>query len=159
MKGYTFIEVLVTLIIISGLMLFTLVFSSDFLQKNEQQTLVDELRTAIQYAKMQAIIQGGPVALSPLDRAGNWSTGMTLIKIDKKSKQLQVLHQWQWHHPHWVLHWSGVNKKQAITLSNNPMTAISNGQFHLIHMKSQKEIVLILNRLGRVRVQESPIPG
>jgi len=151
LKGFTLIEILFSLVLLAILSLIGIASSSYFIQKNEQQIIVDELRTVLNYAKTQAVSRGNPVSLSPLDPTKNWSHGIVLTQFNKKFNKTETLYQWQWHHPHWVLEWSGISSSNAIVLSNNPINAISNGHFTLSHVPTNKSILLVLNRLGRLR--------
>ena len=152
LNGFTLVETLIILIMISILTLISVTSASFLIHKNERQTIVDEIRTAIQYAKMQAISLGHPVSLMPLDVELNWSKGMILTQQNNKTNTTAILYQWQWHHPRWNITWSGINSPNKITLSNNPISAISNGTFVLFDSYTKERVVLILNRLGRVKI-------
>lgn len=149
-SGFTLIELLITLALIAILSLLSIASSTLFIRKNEQQVIVDEIRAAVQYAKLQAVNRGGEVFLSPLDQSLDWSRGVVLTEANKK----EILYQWQWHHPHWVLSWSGVRSSHKITFSNNPINSISNGRFQLTHVDAKKPINIVLNRLGRIRIMD-----
>lgn len=147
LNGFTLLEALITLAILSVLTLICFSSGSFLIHKNEGQIIRDEIETAIQYAKIQAISLGRPVALSPLDKEQNWSKGMKLTLENNKD----ILYQWQWHHPLWNIMWSGAHSANKITISNSAVTAISNGKFALSNSYSRQNITIILNRLGRVR--------
>jgi prepilin-type N-terminal cleavage/methylation domain-containing protein len=150
-SGFTLMELIVTVIVFSVLALISISSSLYLTEKNEQQKIVDALRTIVQYAKIQAIQLGNPVYLLPLDPKSDWSKGLMLSSKNKTSHQMETLYQWQWHHPRWNLLWSGVHYKDKITFSNNPITAMSNGTFHLTNKRTQQGVDIVLNRLGRVR--------
>ena len=152
-KGFTLIEVLITLIFLAGLFLLSITSVSFLRYKNERQTIIDEIRTAIQYAKIQATILGHPVYLAPVDTSLNWSQGMTLTQYNNKKNTSNLLYQWHWNHPRWNITWSGVGALNKITLSNNPVSAISNGQFLLFNSYTKEHVAIILNKLGRVKIR------
>ena len=154
LKGFTLIEVLVTLVLLVGLTLISFNSASFLRHKNERQIIIDELGTAIQYAKIQAISLGHPVYLTSLDNQLNWSKGMVLTQDNNKNDKT-ILYQWQWHHPGWNVVWSGANVSQKIILSNNPVNAISNGKFIIFDPFTKESVVIILNRLGRIRLVSS----
>ncbi|MBI2785081.1 MAG: GspH/FimT family pseudopilin [Legionella longbeachae] len=151
-KGFTLLELLITTVIFIGLSLIGITSYSCLVHKNEQSTLVDELQRVIQYAKIQAIILGNPVYLVPLDASLNWSNGLILTTLNQKTEQMDLIYQWQWHHPQWNLNWVGVNSINKIIFSNNPAQAISNGRFILTNKYTKDKVTIILNRLGRLRV-------
>jgi prepilin-type N-terminal cleavage/methylation domain-containing protein len=152
-KGFTLIEVLITMIFLAGFFLLSITSISFVRYKNERQTIIDEIRTAIQYAKIQATILGHPVSLAPFDASWNWSRGMTLTGYNNKKNTSALLYQWHWHHPRWKITWSGVGVLNKITLSNNPLSAISNGQFLLFNSYTKERVVIILNKLGRIKIK------
>lgn len=152
-KGYTLIETLLGLALLAVLFVFSVMSYSSFMHRNDKQTLIDEINVAVQYAKAQAILLGNPVYLAPLSSTFNWSEGMVLNQLNKHSGKMELLFQWQFHHPNWRMSWSGVNAAKNITLSNNPAKAISNGQFVLTNNHTKEEVVIILNRLGRIRIK------
>lgn len=145
-QGFSLIELLFVVFLMSSLFLLSTSGLSSLRQKNEAQVLVNELTTAIQYAKMQTIRMGHPLVLMPLHKNANWAQGMVLQPQHKE----EVLYTWYWHHPHWTITWSGVHSDKKIILSNNPVSAISNGSFLIYNDFSQDKKVLILNRLGRI---------
>ena len=151
-KGFTLLELLITMFLFIILSFIGIASYSYLLNKNEQQTIIDELRTAIQYAKFQANILGHPVHLAPLDGSLNWTKGMALSVLNKQNNKMELIYQWQWQHPRWNLNWEGVRSTDKIIFSNNPIQAISNGHFTLVNTHTHEQIVIILNRLGRVRV-------
>lgn len=152
-KGYTLLELLFTLSIIAILSLSTMVSLSYFTKKNEQQVIVDEIRTAVQFAKLQALNFGNQVVLSPLNSTNDWSKGMILVQFSKKNNKNETVYQWRWHHPHWLLEWSGVNSLNKITLSDRPLNAMSNGHFKLTNIHTKEHAVIVLNRLGRISIK------
>lgn len=152
-KGFTLLELLFTLSIIAVLSAVCGVSLSYFTSKNEQQVILDEIRSAIVYAKLQALSLGDQVVLSSLDNTNNWSQGMVLVHFNKKNNNKETLYQWRWHHPHWLLEWSGMNSYNKLILSNNPLTAMSNGHFKLTNIHTNEHLDIVLNRLGRIRIK------
>lgn len=154
-KGFTLFELLITISLLLSLSIVGIGSYTYFMRKNEQKALIDELRTAIQYAKMQAIILGNSVYLAPLDISSSWSKGMVLNFLNKKTNKIELIYQWQWSHPRWDLNWEGVSLTNKIVFSTHPGQAISNGRFILINKDTHEQVVIILNRLGRIRVSNN----
>ena len=150
-SGFTLMELIITLIVFSVLALISMGSSLYLTEKNEQQKIVDELKTIVHYAKIQAIQLSAPVYLSPLDPESDWSKGLVLSSKNKTTHHMETLYQWQWHHPRWNLSWSGARTKNTIIFSNNPITAMSNGTFHLTNKRTKQMMDIVLNRLGRVK--------
>lgn len=147
-KGFSLIELIFLITLLSIMATLGAVSLTHFKNKNERQVILDEIRTAVLYAKTQALQQGKPVYLTPLDNEHNWAKGMRLRFVDA---QKQALYQWQWHHPQWHVTWNGARKSNAIIFSNKPAQAISNGKFTITNIQTKENIVVILNRLGRLR--------
>ena len=154
-KGFTLLELLVILVLISGLALYCLTSFSGFTRKNEQQIILDEITAAVQYAKMQALTLGHPVYLTPLDPSLNWSRGIVLTHFNIKSNKMEPLYQWQWNYHNWNVNWFGIHLSKKITVSNNPVNAISNGKFIIANASSGERVTIILNRLGRMKSVKS----
>ncbi|WP_225316912.1 GspH/FimT family pseudopilin [Legionella longbeachae] len=153
--GFTLLELIITMTLFACLLIMGVSSYSYFLRKNEQQIIIDELRNAIRYAKLQAMINGNSVFLIPLDVSLNWAKGMTLNFMNRQTNQVELIYQWQWSHPHWSLHWTGVSSNNKIIFSNNPTQAMSNGHFSLININTHEKITLTLNRLGRIRLSNN----
>ncbi|MDR3501840.1 MAG: GspH/FimT family protein [Legionella sp.] len=151
LKGFTLLELLITMLLLLSLSLVAIASYSYFLRKNERQTLVDELKNSVQYAKSQALILNSTVFLTPIDDSLNWANGLRLITKNKKTNKIETLYQWQWHHPHWQLSWSGARPGNRIVFSNNPANAMCNGRFVLTNRDRDERTEIILNRLGRIR--------
>ena len=153
-NGFTLIELLITLVLIVGVSLFGIGSYTGFLQKNEQKVIIEDLNTTVHYAKIQALIRGYPVFLSALEGRSDWSSGMKLVARDKKTKEETLVYQWQWNHPRWNLIWKGINSNSQIIFSDNPVNAMSNGKFILVNKDTRKQITIVLNRLGRLRMSD-----
>jgi Tfp pilus assembly protein FimT len=152
-KGFTFLELLITLSIVMILSIIGIASYSSLIQKNELQVIEDELRVAIDYAKIQSIMLEQTVSLSPLTSSLNWAEGAKLSVLNKKTGELRLLHQWQWQHSRWSIAWRGVRSSSSLNFSNHLTHAISNGQFSVVNLDTQQEVTMVLNRLGRVRVK------
>lgn len=152
-NGFTLLESLITLIVVIGLITLGIASYSYIVRKNEQQTIVDELRTAVQYAKLQAVIRGETISLGPLNSSFNWANGLKLTSWNKRTQTNELLYQWQWRHVRWSLTWQGARSLKRVTFSNNPANAISNGHFTLENLDTHQQVVIILNRLGRIKTE------
>lgn len=153
-KGFTLIELLFTLFLVSVILLYGLMSFSSLLSRNEKQVILDEIRLIVNYAKIQAINSGKTLCLSSLNKTANWSNGAQLLEGVQSSTQTSIVHQWQWYHPHWIIKWSGITSSEKIVISPDPLRAISNGHFNVINPHTKEEIVITLNRLGRVKIEE-----
>lgn len=155
MKGFTFLELLITLSVVLILSIIGITSYSSLRQKNELQVIEDELKTVIHYAKIQSIILDKSVSLSPSSSSLNWAKGIKLSALNKKTGELKLLYQWQWQHPRWHITWRGVHSSNSLNFSKHLTHAISNGQFIVVNLDTHQKVIMILNRLGRIRVNNS----
>lgn len=151
-RGFTLLETMLALALLVGLLLLGSWPFFSLIQKNEREMLINDIKTAVQYSKIQAIHLGNPVYLVPFGSNENWSGGMVLARFDQKSNKTELIHQWQWSVNSWNINWKGVDSTNRITISNIPNRAMSNGKFILDNRLTNEKVVVTLNRLGRVRV-------
>lgn len=151
-NGYTLIELLFVLGVFSALCLFSMSSLTGLRQRNEEQILLDEMRVVIQFAKVQAVNLNQPLYLTALN--SNWSEGIALFRTDYKSLKKTLVQQWSWKHPSWDIAWSGVNGDKQIIISADIAQSMSNGRFILNNTQTTKQIVLTLNRLGRIKIKQ-----
>lgn len=148
--GITFIECIIVLSLMVILSVFSISSWTSMRQNNERDVLINEIKTAIHYAKIQALNRGQPVVLLSLDKEQqDWSLGMLLTL----KKTQEILYQWRWHHHYWLVQWIGAQNTKAVVISDSPRHAMSNGKFILTNARTQERTMLVLNRLGRIDVQ------
>ncbi|MCW8437605.1 GspH/FimT family pseudopilin [Legionella pneumophila] len=150
--GFTLLETMLTLALLVGLLLLGSWSFFSLIQNNARETLVNSIKTAIQYSKIQAIHLGHPIYLLPFGSNENWSRGMVLAKLNQTTNKTELIHQWQWSSNSWNINWKGVDSNHRIIISNIPNRAMSNGKFILNNKRTNEKVVVTLNRLGRVRV-------
>lgn len=149
-KGFTLLEMIMVLFIVSILSFIGIQSMPNFMSRNEKEILIDEIKMAVDYAKTRSVNAGKRLKLLPLDNDLNWSKGAQLLEV----KTQKIDHVWQWRHAHWAVYWQGVHASKTILLTPNPMNAISNGHFNLINLDTKEEVHLVLNRLGRLKIEE-----
>lgn len=151
-KGYTLIELLFVLGVFSALCFFSISSLTGLRHRNEEQVILDEIKSAIQFAKIQAVNLKQPLYLSALD--SNWSEGIGLFRMDYKSLKKILVQQWSWKHTSWDMTWSGVSGGKQIIIFSDIAQSMSNGRFILKNTQTRKQIVLTLNRLGRIKTKQ-----
>lgn len=147
-KGFTLLELLICFTLVTVITLISISSASELVKKNESMRILDELKAAVHYAKLQAVNQGAILVLEALDLEWNWAQGMVLKKGDA------IVHQWQWKHSNWQLRWIGVSGEHLVKLSSSPLQAMSNGRFVLTQNNGKREWSVVLNKLGRLRVEK-----
>lgn len=151
--GFTLLELLICCSLILILSVISIASYSFLIRKNEHDIIVNDLKAAISYAKMQTIILGSDIILNPLNQESDWSKGIEIRYFNFKTMQLELINQWQWKHSQWNVQWRGVGSSNRIRFPRFPGNGISNGQFIVKNIHDSQTSTIILNRIGRFRVE------
>ncbi len=150
-KGFSLVELLVTLSLISLLLVGTLISYRYFLQKNTLITMEDKLKTAIQYARVTAFSLDRSLYLAALPNKTDWSSGIGLYDAITS----EILYEWRWTKSVWHVQWEGFGAGQYLKIAANPLHAASNGQISIQNTSTGEEARLVINRMGRVRTEQT----
>lgn len=137
------------LLLLASSLLF--VPSLTLLKKNELQTRVDTLTSAVMVAKTQASASNQGLILAPLAANGDWSEGMRLFLDNTEHRYnstSQLVQQWHWPHRDINITWHGFQSKAYLLFSPVLSSSAVNGYF-FINYKDQ-HVKLIINRVGRL---------
>ncbi|MFY7698289.1 MAG: GspH/FimT family protein [Legionella sp.] len=149
-SGFTLLELLVVLVISLLVLFFSLATMRQFTEKNQVTSLIDQLKSAIYYARIQAVIIDKPLILRPL-LSNNWSKGAMLF-IDNAShlcrENCQILQLWQWNVSE-DISWHGFQSQNYLLFTPDVSSQAVNGYFEII--QKNQHYKLILNRFGRIR--------
>lgn len=149
--GWTLLELLCVLAIMSLSGLGLLFFSNDTFEKNQCAVIKQQIVSAVAHSRNTALILGKAVALNPLD--ADWSHGMVLF-VDNKTHMLgltdKVLHVWQWKARPLTVAWFGLRSRKYLVFVPDAAHAASNGHFS-IYNPTTELVHLTVNRLGRIR--------
>ena len=150
--GFTLVELLLALAIISIVLFFCMPFTGSFYKKNQLQLLSDEIQNAILYAKTEVLLHGTPLVLAPLPGSADWSKGLVLF-VDTKNHQyaegVAIMHEWHWRDSDIKIEWHGFQSKHYLLFARDISHSAING--HFLIRDNSKQHKLIINRLGRVR--------
>ncbi len=122
-QGFSFLELVISLMIFSIISCFTLSTYNHWRQQHERQLLLQELKQIIAYGRTQAVTYQRALHLVPIV-GDDWAQGVAL-----KTSEDELLSQWHWHLHYWQLHWEGAHRSQDIILAPDLSAAISNGTF------------------------------
>ncbi len=152
-KGWTLVELSIVFVLITILISIAVPSWQSYIQRKQLQTAQQTIIDAINYARVIAIIRQQPVALcSPFD---NWALGFSVVESQSKQNCLKasVIRQWQLNYQKkMTITWRGFGKTQQLSFYPNPMHWAVNGKF-ILSLGQQKPIHLIVNRLGKTRVE------
>ncbi|MBA2711052.1 MAG: GspH/FimT family pseudopilin [Tatlockia sp.] len=152
-RGFSLIELVVGLLIVSILFFFALPFSLSMMQKNQLEVVKNEIISAIHFAKTTSVLRGLPLVLAPLPQADNWSAGMLLYVDNDKhefNEKSELIYEWHWKHPGINVSWQGLYTKNYLLFSTTLQSRALSGHF-IISNKQGNRVQLIVNRLGRIR--------
>lgn len=151
-RAFTLVELCIVLALLAILAQVAVPAFQDFLERNQQQTLYNQVARAVNHARAHAVTHRVRVELcGTLDgRSCNkdWSQGWLLREINQPLPiavtQLKTDRR--------RLQWSGFQTK--IQFHSNGISPTSNGRFYSCH-KQEISWQLILNRQGRLRSASS----
>lgn len=150
--GFSLIELVIVLSILSFLCLFGISYIASLYRNNQLQKTADEIKQAIHFAKIEAHTIGHTVILKSLSENSDWSLGMRLF-VDNKTHEYQsnslLLAEWHWYNPRIQVSWEGFESTTYLRFSPSLVDRAVNGHF-TVHSSAQHQIQLIVNRLARV---------
>lgn len=152
-KAFTLIELLLSLAILSILLLFSIPSLYSIHQKNQVLAIQDDIKSAVRFAKIEAMACGNNLILTPKQHSNDWSQGMLLF-VDNATHHYKpgdkLLREWCWHTPNIRVTWKGFQSKNYLLFSSDVARNAVNGYFE-IHGQLQSGVTLVINRLGRIR--------
>lgn len=116
----------------------------------QSQWLATQLTTAIHYARMEAVTRGELLQLIP--DVHDTQMRLKLVRHEKTKQSSQILHEWDWDTAPCEVQWYGF-QKQGVLFSPDVYHVAANGYF-LIHHGTKKMIKLVVNRWGKVHLEE-----
>jgi type IV fimbrial biogenesis protein FimT len=146
-KGISLIELIIALTLIALVASLGFPALNALIQKNRLDNLSHDLKAALQFARLQAVLRGEKLCLSPLH---DWSNGMHLC-VDNPKHRCQkrgILYQWRWFYHGFQIDWRGFLSKNYLLFSPDMGSNTLNGVFYLRNQQAEKK--LVINRLGRV---------
>ena len=150
--GLTWVEVLVTLAILSVLLSAGVSHWRGLQTKYAERRLLSDVARVLAYARNQALLQAETLVLLPRVASEGWSSGMVLkLKHPTQEGQAQRLHTWRWHYPNLSLSWHGFLDDDALVIEYRPAKLAMNGYF-LLKKSGSNQTRWVVNRFGRIRV-------
>lgn len=147
-RAFTLVELLIVLTLLAILAQFALPTMHDFIQRNQQHALSNQIARALHNARAYAVTHRVGVELcgsqDGLSCVSDWSQGWLLREINQSTPV--AVTQLNTQQPR--LQWSGF--QSTIKFHSNGISPIGNGRFYSC---DQQDISwqLILNRQGRLR--------
>ena len=151
--GFTFIELMVVLVILAISLSFGVGFNQLFLEKNSVDRLEKQVINSIHFSRNKTLSSGQNLTLNSRVDPSDWSSGMVLF-VDNPTHHYcekdKLVYSWSWKStPGLKLVWRGFKSDKYLLFSSSLRHSTVNGQFVII--KSGVEVRhIVLNRLGRV---------
>ena len=147
-RAFTLMEMFIVLAALAILAQIAVPAFHDFIERNQQQVLSDQIARAVQQARTHAVTHRTRVELcgtrDGITCHSDWSQGWLIREL----KHPAVLHITQLDPDKKRLKWSGFQNK--IHFHSNGISPTGNGRFYSCH-KQRISWQLILNRQGRLR--------
>lgn len=141
-----------SLFVIGVVLFFCLSYLPALYKKNRLDIVTDQVKSAIQIAKTQALITGDILVLSHLPGTKDWSDGMLLFVDNPQHKytvNAKLLYEWHWQSTRVNVTWHGFQSDEFLLFASDIRRSTTNGYFVIKNATQQAR--LIINRLGRVR--------
>ncbi|MGQ3887445.1 pilus assembly FimT family protein [Legionella sp. CNM-1927-20] len=144
--GFTLLELLIVISIISLLLLFSIPGQQQLYEQNQLKIVSNRLKSVVQYGRNMALARDVILALAPLNNQ-NWSQGLVLFIDNKKHQPSQdkIIQIWQWASHSIHISWQGFQSTNYLLFSPNLKNASCNGHFLLV-TKNNLPKKIILNR-------------
>ncbi len=144
-------EMLFVLAIIALISLTGLGFHRHLIEKEQKNNIIEQLVQAMEFSRNQAWLKDGKLALRPT-KGMNWADGFQLM-----DEHQQTIYEWAFNFPGWDIRWKGFSSNNEIPVSSSPQSAIMNGHFIIENIQKGVSTILLVNRLGKMRVSDKII--
>lgn len=143
--GFTFLELVLVLLLIAILSLLAAPHFNNFLQRHQAQTEIEQLVRTITLARQQALLRKETITLLPNE---HWSLGLLLQdKIGEMITSVNFHHQ-----AYIILKTFPVGSENAVQFSANGLTKTQNGSFYYCPKNINHAKRIVFNQAGRVYV-------
>ncbi len=143
--GWTLIEALVVMLILSTLCFFTLVNLRNAHRRASIVLMEQSLQEAIEWAKARALLSHEILYLTHLPRQTDWAAGMIL-----QTQTQECLHQWTWPASDVHVYWHGFLSSEGLLIADDVQHSAMNG-FFLIASAASGSQKVVVNRVGRLK--------
>ena len=161
-RGFTLIDLLVTLSITAIILAVGVPSFFDFIEKNRTTLAVNKMVGAINFARVEAISYGQTVTLCPqleeLHCGKDWSTGVIVFidreangKIDEADQVIRVFESFT---KGSAAKWSSFGSNNYLRFRADGSTINQNGSFTYCPSNGNEKFAhqIVVNRTGRVRL-------
>ncbi|MCQ2031038.1 GspH/FimT family pseudopilin [Stutzerimonas zhaodongensis] len=146
-QGFTLVEVLIVIALLAIVVAVAVPALDDFIARNRQQTLMEQIETAMNNARADAVLRRRTIEICGSSNgqtcSGSWHTGLLV----HSSSDNQLMSFTQLTSPS-DIRWDGFGK--SVRFYDNGSSPTSNGRIYLCH-EQKVAWQLVLSRQGRLR--------
>jgi Tfp pilus assembly protein FimT len=155
--GFSLLELLTVIFILIGVFCLTFPYTKSFINQNTIEDRVNTITNAIKFARNKAQLAGKNLVLSELTDEDGWMHGMQLF-VDNTGnfhfeKGDELIREWRWNDASATVAWHGFTSDHYLLFNADLKSASLNGYF-TISQKGAIKRKIIINRLGRVKVEQ-----
>ena len=151
--GFTLVELLITLTLASIIAVFGYGHWVEFVQKAQMQTQVNQILSALNFARNQAILTGEIITFCKsndgLGCSGDWSDGQVLLQAQKPIRVFNKIPGDA------ALHYQGFASNDSILFQPLGFSHNQNGTFVYCSKNNKYSREIIISRAGRARVAKT----
>lgn len=161
-KGFTLIELMVTIAILAIVSTLALPYFHDIMAKQEIKNTTHRLLLSMQMAKTHAATQHNNVVICPSAdglncQAGSWNTGFIGFVDINKNRQVdlneKIIFTQVINLKYGNLDWRGFGTLGLTFQALNGLPNGSNGSFYYCSSHQQPHSKIVLSRMGHVRIE------
>ncbi|MFZ4077559.1 MAG: pilus assembly FimT family protein [Legionellaceae bacterium] len=152
--GFTLLECLVVILIVSGLLCVAVPFFKERVDTNNTTTLVHDIESMLLFARSEAFLRHQTLVLRPLSSDANWAEGAALYietKAQRPQEREKMLHVFHWRQKTQGMHWHGFASPDDLVIFPTLKTLAMNGYFEVIG-KGKPSQKICISRFGQVRL-------
>lgn len=152
--GFTLLECLVVMLILSGLLAVAAPFFKARVDTNNTSTVVHDIESMLLFARTEAFLSHQTLVVRPLSSDADWAEGAALFNEGKThlpEKRDEMLHVFHWKHKNQRIRWHGFASRDDVVIFPTLKTLAMNGYFEVIQ-EGQPLQKICISRFGQVRL-------
>lgn len=158
--GFSLLEITFVVAILTTILLSVIPYWQSFIVNYRMKERVDSLQSAINFSRNLALKERLPLVVRPIvDK--EWSKGLCLFVDDDGTHQLterkKLLRSWQWDDRLLSVSWHGFRSDHYLKFSDDLLKSSLSGRFVVSANSNNIKKSVIINRLGRSRVEDDSI--
>ena len=143
--GWTFIELLVTLMLIALLSCSFVGLLRDIQVRHVRADFVRHVASVMHVSRVQALLEHDVLVLEPLNADLNWAMGVRLLSYATQ----RIIQEWHWRNIDCAFNWRGFQRSDKLLIDGELTRMAMNGHF-LMRCPHGVSDNISVSRFGRV---------